>query len=146
MNRRAEPLSFRQSQRNAPKRGNGRPKTEKNVIENLLEEAQRITLAVFYIGCGATVFVWEAVEQWSEKLYSGVRPLWLRKSDEKPTSLQKKKVTLFPIDHYNRLDAGEIIERVNRLSKNELDLVRAYEKAHLNRHGVLEAIDRRRAE
>jgi hypothetical protein len=103
-------------------------------------------LATFYIGCGATVVIWERFEQWSKTLYEGVRPFWKRKEDEKPVPPTKKKVLIFPIDHYNRLEGKEIVARLALLSKNELEEVNAYEKEHRNRKMILDAIERRLGE
>lgn len=143
MNQKADLLSPR-SRRRSSDEGDGHPKAEKGVLEGILERAQQATLATLYIGCGATVVIWEKFEQWSKRLYEGVRPLWKRKGDEKPVlPSTKKKVVLFPIDHYSRLEVKEIVPRLVHLSKNELEQVRAYEKEHRNRKTVLDAIEKR---
>jgi hypothetical protein len=143
MNRKTQVLSLRRTGEKMGNEGNGRAETEKGVIEELLRGAQQLTLTVFYVGCGATVLVWEGFEQLSKTLYKGVRPFWRRKGVEKPISFQKKKVLLFPIDHYDRLNVEQIVERLPRLSKTELALVKEHETTHRNRNGVVSAIARR---
>lgn len=146
MERKTEALAFRRAPRKSTDEGDGRPETGKRVIDDLLQGARQLTLTAIYIGCGATVLVWETVEQWSRSLYQGVRPLWKRKHQEKTAPPRKKKVQLFPIDHYDRLNVEQIVEQLSRLSEDELHLVRDYEKTHRNRNGVSSAIDRRLAE
>jgi hypothetical protein len=145
MNQKVEVLSPR-SQRRSSDGGNEPPKIGKNVIEGILGRAQQVTLATFYIGCGATVVIWETFGHWSKTLYEGVRPFWKRKGDEKPILPSRKKVLLFPIDHYNRLEVKEVVARLAHLSENELEQVSAYEKEHRNRKTVVDAIKRRLGE
>jgi hypothetical protein len=48
-----------------------------------------------------------------------------------------------PIEDYNDLNVGEIVEQVDNLSVDELQRVRAYEQQNKDRETLLEQIDRR---
>jgi ferritin-like metal-binding protein YciE len=50
-----------------------------------------------------------------------------------------------PIADYDRLNAGQVIKRLERLSGPELDAVERYERSHRNRSTVLRKIEERRA-
>jgi ferritin-like metal-binding protein YciE len=49
-----------------------------------------------------------------------------------------------PIAGYDRLNAGQVIKRLERLSGPELDAVERYERAHRNRSTVLRKVEERR--
>jgi hypothetical protein len=49
-----------------------------------------------------------------------------------------------PIAGYDRLNAGQVIKRLERLSGSELDAVERYERAHRNRSTVLRKVEERR--
>ena len=48
-----------------------------------------------------------------------------------------------PIQDYDNLNVGEIVEQLDNLSTEELQRVRAYEQQNKNRAGLLHQIDRR---
>ena len=48
-----------------------------------------------------------------------------------------------PIRDYNSLNVGEIVDRLDNLSAEELQATRAYEQENKNRDGLLHQIDRR---
>jgi ferritin-like metal-binding protein YciE len=50
-----------------------------------------------------------------------------------------------PIANYERLNAGQVIKRLERLSGAELDAVERYERAHRNRSTVLRKVEERRS-
>jgi ferritin-like metal-binding protein YciE len=50
-----------------------------------------------------------------------------------------------PIEGYDVLNAGQVIRRLPQLSQDDLARVAAYERGHRNRSGVLNRIDRLRA-
>jgi hypothetical protein len=49
-----------------------------------------------------------------------------------------------PISGYGRLNATDITERLRTLSQADLDVIEGYERAHANRTGVVNAIERLR--
>ena len=49
----------------------------------------------------------------------------------------------FPIAGYDEMNVGEVSERLEGLSEEQLRMVREYEKRHKNRDTVIEQIDRR---
>ena len=53
-----------------------------------------------------------------------------------------KRVPVLPIDNYDDLPLGDVLERLRQLSAEQLRVVREYEQAHQARAEVLEAIDR----
>jgi hypothetical protein len=48
-----------------------------------------------------------------------------------------------PIQDYDNLNVGEIVEQLDNLSADELQKVRAYEEQNKNRDTLLEQIDRK---
>lgn len=123
---------------------------EETLLENLLIGVQRVTQTAFYIGCGAAMFAWEALEKLFQTMYgAGSRTLLAVKKDEKkrdrPGKPRKVTVPMLPIDGYDRLEVGQVLERLAGLSERELRLIRRYEEANRNREEVLREIDRRLA-
>jgi hypothetical protein len=55
----------------------------------------------------------------------------------------QKVATGVPIEDYDNLNVGEIVEQLDNLSADELQKVRAYEEQNKNRDTLLEQIDRR---
>jgi hypothetical protein len=55
----------------------------------------------------------------------------------------QKVATGVPIQDYDNLNVGEIVEQLDNLSADELQKVRAYEKQNKNRDTLLEQIDRK---
>jgi hypothetical protein len=49
-----------------------------------------------------------------------------------------------PIAGYDKLNAGQVIKRLPRLSQDELRAVERYERAHRNRSTVLRKVEERR--
>ena len=48
-----------------------------------------------------------------------------------------------PVEDYDNLNAGAIVEQLGNLSTEELQRVRPYEQENKNRDGLLQQIDRR---
>jgi hypothetical protein len=55
----------------------------------------------------------------------------------------QRVATGVPIEDYDNLNVGEIVEQLDGLSADELQKVRAYEKQNKDRDTLLEQIDRR---
>jgi len=55
----------------------------------------------------------------------------------------QRVATGVPIQDYDNLNVGEIVEQLDNLSAEELQATRAYEQQNKNRDGVLQQIDRR---
>jgi hypothetical protein len=55
----------------------------------------------------------------------------------------QKAITGVQIEGYDELNVGEIVERLDNLSAEELQRVRAYEQRNKNRDTLLKQIDRR---
>ncbi len=67
----------------------------------------------------------------------------LKAATDAPAAQQEQGVPVLPIADYDRLDEQEVVARLDGLTRDELDLVRRYEAANLDRVIVLDAIARR---
>ena len=119
-------------------------RTEARIFfDKMLKSVQIIVKAVFFIGCGAVAI---ALERLGDLVRTAsaveISPPSDLSTEEKP---QVIKVPIFPIDDYNQLNSGRILESLIGLSAEQLWIVRNYETTHKNRSGVLKAIDQRLA-
>lgn len=124
------------------------PGGKKTILEDLLFGVQKVTLTAFYISCGAVMYAWEALGKMFQTInVPGQRmPLSVKKSEKKPRYSRKPRkmtVPILPIDSYDRLEIGQVLERLAGLSERELRLVRNYEASNRGREEILRAIDRR---
>ncbi len=67
----------------------------------------------------------------------------LRAAVDVSPAQQGQGVPVLPIADYDRLDEQEVVARLDGLTREELELVRRYEAANLDRVLVLDAIARR---
>ena len=67
------------------------------------------------------------------------------KAEKKKDAENRSPDRNLPIDNYQHLTVAKVKQHLGDLSKKELERVERYEKAHKDRKGVLEAIDRQRA-
>lgn len=130
--------------------GSDRPDGKKTILEDLLVGVQKVTLTALYISCGAAMYAWEALGKFFQTLsVPGHRmPLSATRIEKKPTRARKPRkmaVPILPIDGYDRLETGQVMERLAGLSERALRLVRNYEASNRNRDEILRAIDRRLA-
>lgn len=137
-------------EKNVRRRSSRVPENERDtaILEEILCGVQRFTKTALYIGCGAAMFAWEAIEKVFQKLSgSGAHPRSsIKKIDKKPKRSvrpQKIKVPILPIDGYDRLDIDRIMERLSELSEQELSFLRQYEEENRNREEILQEIVRR---
>lgn len=66
-----------------------------------------------------------------------------KRAQDTPSAAQAQGVPVLPIADYDRLGEQEVVARLDGLTLAELDLVRRYEAANLDRVLVLDAIARR---
>jgi hypothetical protein len=97
-----------------------------------------------FIIVGIIVVVWETVSKLFQTVYSQGAQYSAGLAGAKPgVTPTKVKVPILPIDNYSRLDAGEVISRLEGLSLGELGVVKNFESSHENRAPILEAIEKR---
>jgi len=67
---------------------------------------------------------------------------WL---DAKPAEKAKltRRVPVLPIENYDTLELGELLDHLGDLTEAEMTVVLAYERAHRNRNEVVTALDGR---
>lgn len=150
MNRREGSLFHSEITIRTRENGSDRPDGKKIILEDFLVGVQKVTLTALYIGCGAAMYAWEALGKFFQTLYVPGRrmPLSATRIEKKPRRAGKPRkmtVPILPIDGYDRLEMGQVMERLARLSERALRLVRNYEASNRNRDEILRAIDRRLA-
>lgn len=150
MNRRKGALFHSEITIRTRENGSDRPDGKKKILEDLLVGVQKVTLTALYISCGAAMYAWEALGKFFQTLSVPGRrmPLSATRIEKKPRRAGKPRkmaVPILPIDSYDRLETGQVMERLAGLSERALRLVRNYEASNRNRDEILRAIDRRLA-
>jgi hypothetical protein len=112
---------------------------KKTVFDHLLKGALLVTETAFFILCGAIMIALDSFGKFLKTFYQ--TPARSKIQVQKPPS-QKIKVPILPIDHYNQLEEGEILKRLDGLSKEKLEILRGFEATNQNRKAIIEAIDR----
>lgn len=130
--------------------GSDRPDGKKTILEDLLFGVQKVTLTALYISCGAAMYAWEALGKVFQTLHvpgyhAPASPSVVEKKPQRTRKPRKMSVPILPIDGYDRLETGQVMERLAGLSERALRLVRNYEASNRNRDEILRAIDRRLA-
>jgi hypothetical protein len=108
---------------------------------------QYVIQAPLFIIVGIIVVIWETVSKLFQAVSSQAAQYSAAHVGPAPGAAQAKmKVPILPIDNYSRMDADEIIGRLEVLSVAELGIVKNFESSHKNRAAILEAIEKRVAE
>lgn len=122
---------------------------EPSIFNQVMSGLRAFTETVLFISVGAAVTAWEKIGKiWNSE--PAVNPGQIPKPAKSPKSsasepkVLKVKVPLLPIDNYQQLTADQVIERLNRLSADQLKTVGLFESSHKKRKSVLETIERLR--
>ncbi|HLM77250.1 MAG TPA: hypothetical protein VK361_02495 [Rubrobacteraceae bacterium] len=86
----------------------------------------------------------QSVEATNQPVQQGARGA--EQSAQEDALAAQRVSTGVPIEDYDDLNVGKIVEQLDNLSADELQRVRAYEQQHKNRDTLLKQIDRRMME
>lgn len=128
--------------------GSDHPDGKKTILEALLSSVQKVTLTALYVSCGAAMYAWEALGKMFQTLQgpghaTPTSMSQIEKKPRRPGKPRKMTVPILPIDSYDRLGTGQVLERLAGLSDRELRLLSDYEASNRGRDEILRAIDRR---
>jgi hypothetical protein len=129
------------------KRNHNEPREADSSFGSVGRGLQCIIQTPLFIIVGTLVVIWETVNKLFQMVYSQGAQYSAGLAGAAPAAAPTKvKVPILPIDNYSRMDADEIIGRLEGLSLAELGVVKNFESSHENRAAILEAIERRVAE